>query len=77
MTDLPEEIAQLQNNIDVNENIWKECGGHARAIELEWGNNKGNCIQCPDILLVADCVYYEEVMYPALHCLLTVLPILP
>ena len=63
LTDLPKEIGQLQHNIDMNENVWKECGGHARAVSLEWGNNNENCIDVPDILLLADCIYYEEVTY--------------
>lgn len=63
---MPKEINQLQHNINANENVWKEYGGYARAVALEWGNNKESGIECPDILLVADCVYYEEVIHKLL-----------
>lgn len=62
MTDLENALPMLEKNIKANEKQWKSLGGVAKAQALEWGKEvKLNFI--PDIILLTDCVYYEEVYY--------------
>lgn len=50
----------LEKNIQVNEKHWKRLGGLAIAKTLEWGKER-NIEFRPEIILMTDCVYYEEV----------------
>lgn len=62
MTDLSNVLPALNKNIEMNKNQWMKSGGSARAEELAW--NKNNTIDfIPDIVVLADCVYYIEVKY--------------
>lgn len=59
MTDLPELLPLLQKNISANEDMWKDNGGKAIAKCLNWSTNfKINDWFQPDLLLIADCIYY-------------------
>ncbi|CAG2064448.1 unnamed protein product [Timema podura] len=60
MTDLPEVMPLLQMNIDGNKALWTEQRGRAIAKVLKWGPMVGD-LDIPSILLVADCVYYDQV----------------
>lgn len=56
LTDLPENLDQLKQN--VNENI--PClRGSAKAVALKWGTSFES--EPFDMLLMADCIYYPEV----------------
>nr|CAD7260161.1 unnamed protein product [Timema shepardi] len=59
MTDLPEVMPLLQMNIDGNKALWTEQRGRAIAKVLKWGPMVGD-LDIPSILLVADCVYYDQ-----------------
>lgn len=57
LTDLPENLHQLKQNVDENTPCLK---GSAKAVELKWGTiiKKSEPF---DFLLMADCIYYPEV----------------
>lgn len=62
LTDLPETLHLLRLNI--NENKAKVCsmGGYATAESLVWGDNSSEIFtEVYDVVVLADCVYYEEV----------------
>lgn len=50
----------LEKNIKANEEQWKSLEGVAEAQVLEWGKEV-NLNFKPEIILLADCVYYQEV----------------
>jgi hypothetical protein len=60
MTDLPEVMPLLQKNIDVNQSVWNSFGGKVCTQVLQWGSDLQDW-KTPDVLLLADCVYYIEV----------------
>ena len=60
LTDLENTLPMLERNIDLNKKQWKTLGGTAQAQVLEWGK-KINLKFKPEIILLTDCVYYEEV----------------
>lgn len=69
MTDLPEALENLQYNIDMNKSVWSVYGGHAQVKPLKWCQQNG-LNMAPDVVLMADCVYYEEVLvYTNILCL--------
>jgi len=70
LTDLEEALPMLEKNIRVNEQVWKNLGGAAEAKVLKWGKDV-NLDFKPDIVLLTDCVYYEESVQPLLHTLET------
>lgn len=59
MTDLPAVLPLLERNIQENMAVWSKSGGCASASELSWG--EAHNLQPPDLMLLADCVYYTEV----------------
>jgi hypothetical protein len=63
MTDLPEVLDNLINNIDHNRSVWEPCGGSATAKSLKWGSSDIKSFPSPDVLIAADCVYYKEVLF--------------
>lgn len=63
MTDLPEVLENLRNNIEHNRTVWGPLGGSATAKALKWGSSDVEDISPPDLLIAADCVYYEEVWF--------------
>uniref|UniRef100_A0A1B6GTJ3 Uncharacterized protein n=1 Tax=Cuerna arida TaxID=1464854 RepID=A0A1B6GTJ3_9HEMI len=64
MTDLPEVLENLTNNIECNKPIWESCGGSAQARALKWGSSDIDTFSSPDVLLATDCVYYKESVEP-------------
>lgn len=50
----------LNKNIKANEKEWKSAGGSARAQVLDWDSPTDLDFH-PEIVLVTDCVYYEQV----------------
>lgn len=64
MTDLPDVVPQLEKTIDLNRAAWSD-KGKISAVALTWGRNKPGDLefihQPVDIILLSDCVYYEEV----------------
>lgn len=61
MTDLPEALENLTNNIEYNKDVWESCGGSACAKALKWGSAELDHFSAPDFLVATDCVYYKEV----------------
>nr|XP_045605827.1 protein N-lysine methyltransferase METTL21D-like isoform X4 [Procambarus clarkii] len=58
ITDLPQFLPLMRKNIHQNQDIL-ECVVDAR--ELTWGNlEQGAALTAPDVLVLADCIYYEE-----------------
>lgn len=72
MTDLPEVVPQLEKTIDLNRAAWSE-KGKISAVALAWGHNKPIELefihQQIDIILMSDCVYYEESVDPLIETL--------
>jgi hypothetical protein len=60
MTDLYEVMPLLRKNVDANQAVWSSCGGKVYTEVLQWGSEIQNW-KTPDVLLLADCVYYMEV----------------
>ena len=65
VTDLPELLSLMQQNIDKNK---EKLVGSCQATPLTWGNSEQmKCLKDStfsnvlDYIIVADCVYYEEV----------------
>uniref|UniRef100_A0A1B6C5F0 Methyltransferase-like protein 21D n=2 Tax=Clastoptera arizonana TaxID=38151 RepID=A0A1B6C5F0_9HEMI len=69
MTDLPEALEGLQYNIDTNQVVWSSSGGKAHARPLKWGEQI-DLDTIPDIVLFADCIYYEESIKPLMNTLI-------
>lgn len=61
VTDLPDVLESLVNNVEHNRSVWESCEGSARARPLKWGSSKIDEFSSPDILIGSDCVYYNEV----------------
>lgn len=58
----------LDYNITSNEDVIRLNGGACTAVSLVWGSDDVNKINKPDLILLADCIYYEEVgLLNALH----------
>ena len=63
LTDLPEVMGQLEKTIELNRLAWSGHGSVTSG-KLTWGKDKPGNIDLstkPDIVLLSDCVYYEEV----------------
>lgn len=59
VTDLPDFVPLMQLNIDSNSKVLK---GKISCQALTWGSDvKDGKFPKLDLILVADCVYYEEV----------------
>jgi hypothetical protein len=61
-TDLPDVVPHLSINIEANQEAVKCNGGSIQAQELDW-TNVSSSFSSPDLLLLADCVYYEKVIF--------------
>ncbi|XP_046740628.1 protein N-lysine methyltransferase METTL21D-like [Diprion similis] len=68
LTDLANVLPALNNNIEMNKDVWKRSGGSARAEELDWSKHPVVDFK-PEIVLLADCVYYTESIEPLLDML--------
>ncbi|XP_011305005.1 protein-lysine methyltransferase METTL21D isoform X1 [Fopius arisanus] len=67
MTDLESTMPILRKNISMNEEQWRD-SGTARAEVLDWESNLDLDFS-PDIVLLADCVYYQKSIHPLLNTL--------
>ncbi|KPJ21344.1 Methyltransferase-like protein 21D [Papilio machaon] len=64
LTDLPEALPLLRLNISENKQKIGSMGGYAIAEVLEWGDNNSDIHKQEfDMVVLADCVYYEDVIY--------------
>ncbi|KAK3576637.1 hypothetical protein CHS0354_023156 [Potamilus streckersoni] len=63
MTDLPEFIPLIQLNIDTNKNLFVS---KVTATALPWGRLQ-NIDEDYDIILLADCIYYDESLEPLVN----------
>lgn len=62
LTDLPEALSLLRLNINENKQKVSSMGGYAIAESLVWGDNTSELVkEVFDIVVLADCIYYEEV----------------
>eukprot|EP00668_Euglena_longa_P029717 GGOE01037085.1.p1 GENE.GGOE01037085.1~~GGOE01037085.1.p1 ORF type:complete len:173 (+),score=53.32 GGOE01037085.1:143-661(+) len=66
LTDLPAVLAVLQENVQLNASCW--AGRQPPAVvevqPLRWGTDDHDALQAVDLVLVADCVYWEELFAP-------------
>ncbi|XP_029213025.2 protein-lysine methyltransferase METTL21D-like [Acropora millepora] len=60
-TDLTSVVPLIELNKTVNQHL---ITGSFSAASLKWGQDVTAFLPCPDILLVADCIYYEESLAP-------------
>lgn len=60
LTDLPEALPLLQLNIDENRKTLSNFGSNVVASPLIWGDQNDLKV-IPDKIVLADCVYYQEV----------------
>ncbi|XP_015122417.1 protein-lysine methyltransferase METTL21D [Diachasma alloeum] len=67
MTDLQSTMPILRKNISMNEDQWRGLST-ARAEVLDWENDF-QLDFLPDIVVLADCVYYEKSIHPLLKTL--------
>ena len=68
LTDLPEALPLLEENANAN----APAVGPVRVRSLRWGNEedvKGDDVSHPDLVLVSDCVYYEDAVLPLVETL--------
>ncbi|XP_028854388.1 protein N-lysine methyltransferase METTL21D [Denticeps clupeoides] len=68
LTDLEDLLPLLHLNIRANEAL---VTGSISAKVLEWGQNVADFLPCPDFILMADCIYYEESITPLMETLKT------
>lgn len=61
---MPEALPLLRLNITENKSKIGSMGGYAIAESLVWGDNSSEILKEEfDMVVFADCVYYEEVNY--------------
>lgn len=61
LTDLPEALPLIRLNINENKAKIGSMGGYAIAESLIWGESSSLLDDEFDVVVLADCVYYEEV----------------
>lgn len=61
LTDLPEALPLLRLNINENKAKIGSMGGYAIAETLVWGESSDILDEEFDMIVLADCIYYEEV----------------
>lgn len=59
ITDLPEFVELMAYNVSENARLIKEKGGQCDVSTLVWGTESK---VKADLILLADCIYYEEVI---------------
>ncbi|XP_051161370.1 protein N-lysine methyltransferase METTL21D-like [Leptopilina boulardi] len=68
MTDLENAMPALNKNVKLNEIHWLKSNGLVKTEVFEWGKELPKDF-IPEIVLVTDCVYYEESTKPLLETL--------
>ncbi|XP_076155556.1 protein N-lysine methyltransferase METTL21D-like [Alosa pseudoharengus] len=66
LTDLDDLQQLLQKNITENQAL---ITGSATAKVLRWGENTTDVLPPPDVILMADCIYYEQSVEPLVETL--------
>ncbi|XP_034828438.1 protein N-lysine methyltransferase METTL21D-like [Maniola hyperantus] len=70
LTDLPEALPLLRLNIAENKSKIVSMGGYAIAESLVWGDKNSDIHKQEfDMIVLADCVYYEDAINPLLETL--------
>ncbi|KAG6441385.1 hypothetical protein O3G_MSEX001752 [Manduca sexta] len=70
LTDLPEAMTLLRLNINENKAKISSMGGYATAESLVWGEGSSEIYKDEwDMIVLADCVYYEEAIDPLIETL--------
>lgn len=69
LTDLPECLPLINENIKQNSNLWRDKEVVVRSQELDWLDSDHKLENPPDVILVADCVWMRELVEPLLHTL--------
>ncbi|XP_063827385.1 protein N-lysine methyltransferase METTL21D-like [Ostrinia nubilalis] len=70
LTDLPEALPLLRLNINENKTKIGSMGGYATAESLVWGDSTSEILKEEfDMIVMADCVYYEEAIDPLVQTL--------
>ncbi|XP_049870831.1 protein N-lysine methyltransferase METTL21D-like [Pectinophora gossypiella] len=70
LTDLPEALPLLRLNINENKSKISSMGGYAIAESLVWGDTSSEILKEEfNMILLADCVYYEEAIDPLIQTL--------
>ncbi|XP_028131301.1 protein N-lysine methyltransferase METTL21D isoform X2 [Diabrotica virgifera virgifera] len=59
LTDLPEALPLLKLNVETNKTCWEHTHGYADVSTLDWGKEV-ELKWSPDLILLADCIYYKE-----------------
>ncbi|XP_014233390.1 protein-lysine methyltransferase METTL21D-like [Trichogramma pretiosum] len=72
LTDLDDALPYTEKTARQNRNEYEKCGGTVDCRVLKWGKEIDLDFQ-PEIILVSDCVYYEESLEPLLSTLDTLL----
>lgn len=61
VTDLPEVLPALLSNIESNKTVWEKNGGTIKAKPIDWSSALSlEEWDLPDLIVLADCVYYQE-----------------
>lgn len=60
MTDLEKAMPMLNKNVKLNQSHWEKSNGSVETEVLEWGKDMPKNFT-PELVLLTDCVYYEEV----------------
>ncbi|CAG9837341.1 unnamed protein product [Diabrotica balteata] len=63
LTDLPEAVPLLKLNVETNKSCWEQVHGYADVSTLVWGEEV-ELKWFPDLILLADCIYYKESIDP-------------
>jgi len=59
LTEQNKALEDLRQNVERNQNLVNEGGGSLQVKELDWSKDYDE--EPCDILLLADCIYYQEV----------------
>ncbi|XP_033224513.1 LOW QUALITY PROTEIN: protein-lysine methyltransferase METTL21D-like [Belonocnema kinseyi] len=68
MTDLEKAMPMLNKNAKLNQSHWKKSNGSVETEVLEWGKDLPKNFT-PELVLLTDCVYYEESTTPLMETL--------
>jgi len=66
ITDVPEFVELMNYNLNKNESLIKEAGGTVTVHALDW---KEKTASKADLILFADCIYYEAALTPLVKTL--------
>ncbi|OWR51144.1 methyltransferase protein 21D [Danaus plexippus plexippus] len=70
LTDLPEALPLLRLNLSENKSKIASMGGYAIAESLVWGDKNSEIHKQEfDMIVLADCVYYEDALLPLIETL--------